>query len=224
MWSASYLVSSRYIDMQRHIFFNCAAINRTYSFYEGHRDFIQNRTAGRMIHHCGNKAAVYSNLKLHAHNPLYVTPPRHLGIEEILPDLIICFFTLSLEHDPKIRPPLFSLDNNRVLLMADKGDAHVRVFPSDYQIGAVYARIVNRTHCSAVHTRLLDFPRGWVWDDEHIRGLIASITCSYPIGAVMFLEYGGDGIRFKSRPFTNVPDNGETPELLVLGGQCNSNR
>jgi len=68
-------------------------------------------------------------------------------------------------------------------------------------------------------TRLPDFQRGWVWDDERIRGLIASITCSYPVGAVMFLEYGGDGIRFKSRPFTNVSDNGATPELLVLDGQ-----
>ena len=68
-------------------------------------------------------------------------------------------------------------------------------------------------------TRLPDFQRGWVWDDEHIRELIASISNSYPIGAVMFLEYGGDGIRFKSRSFTNVPDNGNTPEILVLDGQ-----
>jgi hypothetical protein len=68
-------------------------------------------------------------------------------------------------------------------------------------------------------TCLPDFQRGWVWDDERIRGLIASITSSYPIGAVMFLEYGGDGIRFKSRVFTNVPDNGKTPETLVLDGQ-----
>lgn len=68
-------------------------------------------------------------------------------------------------------------------------------------------------------TRLPDFQRGWVWDDERIRALIASITCSYPVGALMFLEYGGDGIRFKSRSFTNVPDNNETPDLLVLDGQ-----
>jgi len=68
-------------------------------------------------------------------------------------------------------------------------------------------------------TRLPDFQRGWVWDDERIRALIASITCSYPVGAVMFLEYGGDGIRFKSRPFTNVPDDGKFPDLLVLDGQ-----
>jgi uncharacterized protein with ParB-like and HNH nuclease domain len=68
-------------------------------------------------------------------------------------------------------------------------------------------------------TRLPDFQRGWVWDDERIRALIASITCSYPVGAVMFLEYGEDGIRFKSRTFTSVPDDGKTPEMLVLDGQ-----
>lgn len=67
--------------------------------------------------------------------------------------------------------------------------------------------------------RLPDFQRGWVWDDERIRGLIASITNSYPIGAIMFLGYGGDGIRFKSRTFTNVPDDGKAPEMLVLDGQ-----
>lgn len=69
-------------------------------------------------------------------------------------------------------------------------------------------------------TRLPDFQRGWVWDDERIRRLIASITSSYPLGAVMFLEYGGDSVRFKSRIFTNVTDNnGKTPEMLVLDGQ-----
>jgi len=68
-------------------------------------------------------------------------------------------------------------------------------------------------------TRLPDFQRGWVWDDERIRALIASITCSYPIGAIMLLEYGGDEIRFKSRAFTNVLDDGKTPDMLVLDGQ-----
>lgn len=68
-------------------------------------------------------------------------------------------------------------------------------------------------------TRLPDFQRGWVWDDERIRALIASITCSHPIGAVMFLEYGGDNIRFKSSAFTGVLDNGQTPDKLVLDGQ-----
>lgn len=68
-------------------------------------------------------------------------------------------------------------------------------------------------------TQLPDFQRGWVWDDERIRALIASITCSYPVGAVMFLECGGSGIHFKSRMFTGVPASGRQPETLVLDGQ-----
>lgn len=39
-------------------------------------------------------------------------------------------------------------------------------------------------------TQLPDFQRGWVWDDNRIKFLIASITNGYPVGAAMFLEYG----------------------------------
>jgi uncharacterized protein with ParB-like and HNH nuclease domain len=44
-------------------------------------------------------------------------------------------------------------------------------------------------------TQLPDFQRGWVWDDEHIRSLLASVSLSYPIGAVMMLQAGGNGVR-----------------------------
>ncbi|WP_236593730.1 DUF262 domain-containing protein [Burkholderia gladioli] len=44
---------------------------------------------------------------------------------------------------------------------------------------------------TAGQIQLPDFQRGWVWDDNHIRSLIASLSLSYPIGAVMFLEAGG---------------------------------
>lgn len=66
--------------------------------------------------------------------------------------------------------------------------------------------------------QLPDFQRGWVWDDDRIRALIASITNSYPVGALMFLEYGGDSVRFKYRPFTGA-EAGGIPEMLVLDGQ-----
>jgi hypothetical protein len=66
--------------------------------------------------------------------------------------------------------------------------------------------------------QLPDFQRGWVWDDFRIRSLIASITRSYPVGAVMFLEYGGDNIRFKYRGFTGTSIT-TIPEKLVLDGQ-----
>jgi hypothetical protein len=67
-------------------------------------------------------------------------------------------------------------------------------------------------------TQLPDFQRGWVWDDAHIRSLLASLSVSYPIGAVMFLEAGG--VPFKPRLFAGVPNHTETvPKMLVLDGQ-----
>jgi uncharacterized protein with ParB-like and HNH nuclease domain len=68
--------------------------------------------------------------------------------------------------------------------------------------------------------QLPDFQRGWVWDDDHIRALIASVSLSYPIGAVMLLEAGGAGARFKPRPFEGVALHGRVdPAKLVLDGQ-----
>ena len=39
--------------------------------------------------------------------------------------------------------------------------------------------------------QLPDFQRGWVWDDDRIRGLLASISRGFPVGAIMTLEAGG---------------------------------
>lgn len=67
-------------------------------------------------------------------------------------------------------------------------------------------------------TQLPDFQRGWVWDDMHIKSLIASVSLSYPIGAVMFLEAGG--VPFKPRLFEGVSlKPAPQPKTLVLDGQ-----
>ena len=67
--------------------------------------------------------------------------------------------------------------------------------------------------------QLPDFQRGWVWDDEHIRSLLVSIGRSFPIGAIMLLETGGDA-RFQVRPIEGVSlPNGKEPERLILDGQ-----
>ena len=67
--------------------------------------------------------------------------------------------------------------------------------------------------------QLPDFQRGWVWDDEHIRSLLVSIARSFPVGAVMLLETGGEA-RFQLRPVEGVELSlGSTPELLILDGQ-----
>lgn len=68
--------------------------------------------------------------------------------------------------------------------------------------------------------QLPDFQRGWVWDDEHIRSLLASISLSYPVGAVMLLETGGEGVRFKPRPVEGVELTSPVePAKLILDGQ-----
>jgi hypothetical protein len=67
--------------------------------------------------------------------------------------------------------------------------------------------------------QLPDFQRGWVWDDEHIRSLLVSIARSFPIGAIMLLETGGEA-RFQVRPVEGVLLSGERPaERLILDGQ-----
>jgi hypothetical protein len=68
--------------------------------------------------------------------------------------------------------------------------------------------------------QLPDFQRGWVWDDEHIRALLVSISRAFPIGSIMLLETGGDA-RFQIRPVEGVtlPSNGIKIERLILDGQ-----
>lgn len=69
-------------------------------------------------------------------------------------------------------------------------------------------------------TQLPDFQRGWVWDDEHIRSLLASISLAYPIGAVMMLQTGNTDVQFKARPIEGVRlDQIVEPERLILDGQ-----
>ncbi|MDQ3224814.1 MAG: DUF262 domain-containing protein [Gemmatimonadota bacterium] len=68
--------------------------------------------------------------------------------------------------------------------------------------------------------QLPDFQRGWVWDDEHIRSLLVSVGRSFPIGAVMLLETGGEA-RFQVRLVEGLdPTQIKTdPERLILDGQ-----
>ena len=68
--------------------------------------------------------------------------------------------------------------------------------------------------------QLPDFQRGWVWDDDHIRSLLASISLSYPIGAVMTLVAGNPDVNFKARMLEGVaPGAAPAPEMFLLDGQ-----
>lgn len=72
---------------------------------------------------------------------------------------------------------------------------------------------------SAGKIQLPDFQRGWVWDDDRIRGLLASISREFPIGAVMTLSTGGD-VNFKTRLVEGVTANAaNTPDYFLLDGQ-----
>jgi len=69
--------------------------------------------------------------------------------------------------------------------------------------------------------QLPDFQRGWVWDDDHVKDLLVSIARSFPVGAVMLLETGGE-VRFQTRPVEGVEkliDASVEPQKLILDGQ-----
>src|SRR5258708_1863782 len=74
---------------------------------------------------------------------------------------------------------------------------------------------------SAGQIQLPDFQRGWIWDDAHLCSLLASISMSYPIGAVMLLETGNNEVKFKPRPVEGVTlkSGKRLPEQLILDGQ-----
>ena len=65
-----------------------------------------------------------------------------------------------------------------------------------------------------------EFQRDWKWDDDHIKSILASVSLSYPVGAVMMLETGNENVRFEPRPIDGV-ENPEIscPDFLVLDGQ-----
>lgn len=69
--------------------------------------------------------------------------------------------------------------------------------------------------------QLPDFQRDWIWDEDRIRSLLASVSVSFPIGAIMLLQTGSDQIRFKPRPLAGTCPQlaHNSPEVLVLDGQ-----
>src|SRR5450432_2981171 len=68
--------------------------------------------------------------------------------------------------------------------------------------------------------QLPDFQRSWVWDEDRIKSLIASISRAFPIGALMTLDTRGP-VNFKPRPVEGAPDEAKatSPQSLLLDGQ-----
>ena len=68
--------------------------------------------------------------------------------------------------------------------------------------------------------QLPDFQRSWVWDEDRIKSLIASISRAFPVGALMTLDTGGP-VNFKPRPVEGAPAEAKLvpPQSLLLDGQ-----
>jgi len=72
--------------------------------------------------------------------------------------------------------------------------------------------------CHSGEMQLPDFQRSWVWDEDRIKSLIASISRGFPIGAIMTLQVGG-GVEFKPRMIEGAPESCESADALLLDGQ-----
>ncbi len=68
--------------------------------------------------------------------------------------------------------------------------------------------------------QLPDFQRSWVWDEDRIKSLIASVSRAFPVGALMSLNTGGP-VNFKPRPIEGAPAVAKErqPQSLLLDGQ-----
>ena len=64
---------------------------------------------------------------------------------------------------------------------------------------------------------LPEFQRSFVWAPEATRELLVSIIRSFPAGALLFLQGGGE--RFQARSVENAPPLSVVPSHLVLDGQ-----
>ena len=75
--------------------------------------------------------------------------------------------------------------------------------------------------CGDGKIQLPDFQRSWVWAEDRILSLIASISSAFPIGALMTLESNHGSTIFARRPVQGAPAAAKamTPEELLLDGQ-----
>ncbi|MGZ0212248.1 MAG: GmrSD restriction endonuclease domain-containing protein [Actinomycetales bacterium] len=74
--------------------------------------------------------------------------------------------------------------------------------------------------CHTGQLQLPDFQRSWVWDEERIKSLIASVSRGFPIGAVMTLGTGGN-VEFQPRMIegSDLAVESTRPDALLLDGQ-----
>jgi uncharacterized protein with ParB-like and HNH nuclease domain len=72
--------------------------------------------------------------------------------------------------------------------------------------------------CHEGKLQLPDFQRGWVWDQDRIIDLLASISEGFPVGALMTLDASGE-VTFAVRPVEGAPPAIKPLEAYLLDGQ-----
>jgi hypothetical protein len=72
--------------------------------------------------------------------------------------------------------------------------------------------------CHDGKLQLPDFQRGWVWDQDRIIDLLASISEGFPVGALMTLDASGE-VSFAVRPVEGAPSPTKPLEAYLLDGQ-----
>ncbi|MCE1182186.1 MAG: DUF262 domain-containing protein [Rhodocyclales bacterium] len=90
---------------------------------------------------------------------------------------------------------------------------------ASFQTNPYYlAKLLDDCHTGVL--QLPDFQRSWVWDEDRIKSLIASISRAFPVGALMTLNSGGQ-VDFKPRPVEGAPAQARNtpPHSLLLDGQ-----
>jgi hypothetical protein len=77
------------------------------------------------------------------------------------------------------------------------------------------------TKCMDGRIQLPDFQRSWVWDEDRIISLLASVSRGFPIGTLMTLTTRADGHSdFATRPIEGAFDTAKhAPDELLLDGQ-----
>ena len=93
--------------------------------------------------------------------------------------------------------------------------------PTTFDTNPVLLQTLLR-NCEEGRLQLPDFQRSWVWEEERIMSLIASVSRGFPMGALMSLksQIGGSEI-FARRPIEGSPVSAvqTRPEQLLLDGQ-----
>lgn len=91
------------------------------------------------------------------------------------------------------------------------------ILATSFQTNPVSLKDLMR-ECHEGKLQLPDFQRGWVWDQDRIIDLLASISEGFPVGALMTLDASGE-VSFAVRPVEGAPSQTKPLEAYLLDGQ-----